>query len=145
MTQIRTLERQTVRIIFLFTETFWDIEFRHDRSVVDVVNLHFLDNLLRVGERLGDIAEYLRHLFRRFEPFLLRVVHSVDIIDVVVGTQANQPVMGLCIFFVHEVRVIGRNDLHAVLTRQINQNRIDLFLPLIHLYIRTGLLRLMAL
>ena len=53
--------------------------------------------------------------------------------------------MRLRIFFVHEVRVIGRNDLHAVLAGQVDENRVDLFLALIDLYIRTGFLGLMAL
>ena len=53
--------------------------------------------------------------------------------------------MRFCIFFVHEVGIVGSNNLNTVFTRQLNQDRVHLFLSLIHLYVRSGLLCLMAL
>jgi len=63
----------------------------------------------------------------------------------VVGAQAYQPVMGFCILFIDEVRIVGADDLDAILACQINEYRINLFLALVDLLVSTGFLRLMAL
>ena len=72
-------------------------------------------------------------------------MHSVHIVDVVVRAEAYQTVVGLCVLFVHEVRVVGRDNLDAVLMCQVDEDRIDLFLPLIDFYICARFLRLVPL
>ena len=63
--------------VFLFgTKFFGDVEEGHDRSMIDGVELHLVQDLLSGGQRLGNIFENLIHLLRRFEPFLLGVVEA---------------------------------------------------------------------
>ena len=113
--------------------------------MVDVVDIHLIDDLLRVLQRFRQVGEDSRHLFGRLEPLLFGIVHSVDVVDEVVGTQTDQSVMRLRVFFVHEVRVVGRNDLHAVFAGKFHKHRVHLFLPLVSVLITSGFLRLMAL
>ena len=113
--------------------------------MVDVIHFDLIDDLLRVLQRLGEVREDFRHFIGRFEPFLLGIVHAVDVVHVVVGAQADQPVMCLGIFFVHEMAIVGTDDFDTVLTCQFDKNRIDLFLALVNLYVCTRFLRLMAL
>ena len=113
--------------------------------MVDIVDLYLINDLLRVLQRLRDIGEDSRHLFRRLEPLLLRIVHSVDVVDVVVRAQADQPVMRLGVLFVHEMRIVGGDDLDTVLMRQVDQDGVHLFLPFIDFRIASLFLRLMAL
>ena len=113
--------------------------------MIDIVYLYLINDLLRVLQRLRDIGEDSRHLFRRLEPLLLRIVHAVHIVDEVVRTQADQPVMRLGVLFVHEMRIVGGDDFDAVLMRQVNEDGVHLFLPFIDFRIASLFLRLMAL
>ena len=145
MTQISGLERQTVRIVFLSAERSGDVKFGHNRSVVDVINLHLVDYLLRVLQRFREVAEYLCHFFRRLEPLLLGVMHPVHIVDVVVGAEANKPVMCLCVLRVDEVGVVGADDFDTVFLCQSDQYGVHLFLAFIYLRVSARYLGLMAL
>ena len=51
-------------------------EVGHDGGVVDGVELHLVEYLHAVGERLRHIGEYLLHLLPALEPFLLGVVYA---------------------------------------------------------------------
>ena len=53
--------------------------------------------------------------------------------------------MRLRVLFVHEVRVVGRDDLHTVFAGELHKHRVHLFLPLVSVLITSGFLRLMAL
>ena len=113
--------------------------------MVDVIHFYFVDYLLRVLQRFGDVGEDFRHFIGCFEPFLLRIMHAVDIVHVVVGAQADKAVVCFGIFFVNEVRIIGGNQLHAVFAGKVDQHGVDLFLPLVNLHICAGFLGLMPL
>ena len=145
MAQIGRLKCQTVGIILLFAETLRDVEFRHNRTMVDVIDLDLIDNLLRVGKCFGDVAEDFSHFIGCFQPFLLGIVHSVDIVDVMVRTQTDESVVRFGIFLVDEVGVIGSNDFDVVFAREFKKNRVDLFLALIDILVASGFLGLMAL
>ena len=113
--------------------------------MVDVIDLDLIDNLLGVRQCFRDVCKDLRHFIGSLEPLLLGVVHAVDIVHVVVRAQADESVVCFGILFVDEVAVVGSDDLHIIFTREFNQNRVNLFLPLIHLHICAGFLRLMPL
>ena len=145
MAQVRGLEGQTVGIVLFLSERSGDVELRHDRVMVDIIYLHFIDYLLGVGERFGDIAEDGLHLRGCLEPLLLGVVHSVDIVDEMVGAEADKAVVRLGVLFVDEMTVVGGNKFDVVFMRQLDEHGVHLFLPLIDLHVCAGFLRLMAL
>ena len=57
--------------LLLRSEFLGDGEEGHDGSVVDVVDLHFVEHLDRVGEGLGHVGKDLVHLLPRLKPLLL--------------------------------------------------------------------------
>ena len=113
--------------------------------MVDVIDLDLIDNLLRVGECLGDVAEDFSHFIGCFQPFLLCIVHSVDIVDEMVCTQTDESVVRFGIFLVDEMGVVGGNYFDVVFAREFKKNRVDLFLALIDILVSSGFLGLMAL
>ena len=113
--------------------------------MVDVIDLDLIDNLLRVGKCFGDVAEDFSHFIGCFQPFLLGIVHSVDIVDEMVCTQANESVVGFGIFLVDEMGVVGSDHFDVVLASEFKKNRVDLFLALIDILVASGFLGLMAL
>ena len=145
MAQVGGLEGDTVLIVLLASETLGDGELRHYRVAIDIVYLYFVHYLLGVAECFGYVAEDVRHLFWRFEPLLFGVVHSVDIVDEMVGAEADESVVRLCIFFVDKVGVVGADDFHAIFASQGNQYGVDLLLTHIHLLVASWHLCLVAL
>ena len=70
-------------------KSFWYDEVGHDGSVVNLEELHLVENLQCVFERLGHIAEEFLHFFRRLEPFLLGVNHAGGVVKVASCAQAD--------------------------------------------------------
>ena len=68
------------------------------------------------------------HLASRFKPFLLCIEHAGLVVQVFVGCQTNEAVVGLAVFFVNEVAVVGANQFDMVFLREFLEFFVDLFL-----------------
>ena len=96
--------------------------------MVDAVDLYLVENLLRVAQRLGHIAEDVVHLLLSLEPLLLGVKHTGGIIKILAGSQAEQVVVGLGSVFVLEVAVVGAHELDAFFLGNLHQHGIGALL-----------------
>ena len=82
----KLLEKVLFRIFlppFLFRTEFlryW--EERHDRVALDVIGLYFVKNLKRIAQGFWNIRENLIHLCLSLEPLLLRISHTVGIVQI---------------------------------------------------------------
>ena len=99
-------------------------EVRHDRRVVDAVFLDFSGYFEGVLQGFGDIGEELVHLGGGFQPLLLAVKHAALVVEVFVGGQADETVVGLGVALVHEVGVVGADEFHAVTPRKLDELRL---------------------
>ena len=132
-------------VFLLGTKVLGDGEFGHDRVGVDAVGFHLVDDLLGVLQHFGMVGEDTPHLFWRLQPFLLGVVHTRWVIEVFARAQADETVMGLAVFFLHKVDVIGGDDLDLILLCQIKDNLVHLFLSFVNFGVATGFVGLMTL
>ena len=137
--------RKLLAISFFRTELMGDRELRHDRIRIDIIHLHLIHYLLRVGQHLWNVRKDGRHLFRRFQPLLLGIVHAPDIRNVFVGRETNQKVVRFRMLFFYEMRIVGANYLHSMFLSQINQDGIHLLLTDIDVHVSIGFVGLMAL
>ena len=96
--------------------------------MVKAVDLHFVENLQRVRQRLRHIAENLVHLGTRLKPLLLRVEHARRVVEVLASGQAEQVIVGLSIFLVDEMSVVGTDEFDAILASQLDEHPIGLLL-----------------
>ena len=110
------------------TELFGDGEVGHDGRVVNAVELHLVQNLAGVAQGFGQIAEDLVHLGACLEPFLFGVEHTVHVIHISVGTQAQQTVVCFGILFVHKVRVVAADNLDVQLSCHFQQTPVNVHL-----------------
>ena len=76
---------------------------------------------------------------------MLGIVHAVDIVDVVVGAEADESVVRLGILLVDEVGIVGSDEFDTIFACEVDEDRVDLFLPLVDLLVTAGFLRLVAL
>ena len=96
--------------------------------MLDVVRLHLVEHFHRVGQRFGQIGEHFVHFFARLEPLLLCVEHACGVVEVLARAQAEQVVVRLGVFLVHEVAVVRAHQLHAVLPGQFDEHAVGLLL-----------------
>lgn len=89
--------------------------------MVDGIGLDLFADFDRRSHRFGYVAEDRRHLLAGFEPLLLGVEHSLGIVEVLAGREADQPVVRLGVVFVHEVHVVGTDQTDAVFRGQSAQ------------------------
>ena len=68
---------------FLFRSKFlWYREERHDRVTFYIICLYLVENLKRVAQGLRNVCENLIHLSLSLEPLLLRISHTVRVVQV---------------------------------------------------------------
>ena len=79
------------------------------------------------------IREEGRHLLLALEILLLGVAESVRAVDVLVGSQADKPVVRRSVLLVHEMHVIGGDNLDPVLFGQVEDDLVVLLLLFIDL------------
>ena len=91
------------------------------------------------------VGEDGRHLLGGLEVFLLGVAQALGVVEVGVGADADQAVMGRTVLLAHEVHVIGGHYLDAQLLRYLEDHRIDLLLVLEGALLRPGHVGLVAL
>ena len=84
-------------------------------------------------------------MFWRLEPFLLGVVHTILVVNKVVGADANEVVVRFRVLFFHKVHIVGSYDFHSMLLCQLHQYGVHLSLYLIYMLISTWFFGLMAL
>ena len=129
--------REALSICFFGAEIFGNVEVGHDGAMIDAVKLHFVDNLLRGGQRFGQIGEDLVHFGLRFEPFLFGIEHARGIVDEVVGGKADEQIVSLSVFFVGKVRIVGADVFYSAFFRQFKQSLVGLHLQRIGFSIGT--------
>ena len=100
--------------IFLSTKRFRNREERHDRPMIDAVELYFVEHFKRIRQCLRDIREHLVHLFPRLKPLLLRVSHAVRIVKVLSCGQTEQMVVGLGSLLILKMAVVGADEFYAI-------------------------------
>ena len=113
--------RKTLPVALLGSELGRNFEGRHDGGVVDGIGLDLFADFDRRSHRFGYVAEDRRHLLAGFEPLLLGVEHSLGIVEVLAGREADQPVVRLGVVFVHKVHVVGTDQTDAVFRGQSAQ------------------------
>ena len=72
-------------------------------------------------------------------------MQTVGVIEFLAGTETDEPVVGLAIVLVHEVHVVGGDDLDASLGGQAQDALVGHLLLLIDSAVATGLVGLMSL
>ena len=95
-----------------------DREERHDGIALYVVGFHLVEHLAGVCQSLGNVLEHFVHLLARLEPLLFGVQHTRGVVQILAGGQAEQMVMRFGIILVHEVAVVGADELDAVFAGQ---------------------------
>lgn len=97
-------------VLLFGSKVFGDVELGHDRSAIDVVTLNFLRDELGVFQDFGTVGKYGSHFVFAFEPFLLCVVHSVEVINGLARAEADESVVSRALVLAREVAVVGRDD-----------------------------------
>ncbi len=103
--------------------------------MINGILLHLGRYLKCIFQCLRNITEELIHLCGGFHPLLLAVQHAVGVLEVMVGAEADQAVMCLCVCFIHKVYIIGADKLDSMLACQFNQLGLYLLLQLICLMV----------
>ena len=119
--------------LLLGTKALRNGEERHDRTVVDAVELYLVQHLEGIRERLGHISEHFVHLLAGLEPLLLGVAHAVRIVQVLAGGDAEQMVVRLGSLLVLEVAVVGAYELDAVFPGKLDEHLIRPLLQFVSL------------
>ena len=104
-------------ILFLCSKILRNGKSRHNRGMVDTVKLHLITNIYRIRQCFGYIGKYFIHFRTRLHPFLLRIKHTVRVIQVFSRAQANQTVVCFGILLIYKVNVIGAHQLHIIFLR----------------------------
>ena len=114
--------------LLLRSERLGNGEERHDGVVVEAVCLHLVQNLDSVCHRLRNVVEHLPHLLFGLKPLLLRVKHTFRVVDILACREAQQVVVSLSILLVHEVSIVGANELDAVFMSKFYNHLVGLLL-----------------
>ena len=114
--------------LFFRAKARWNGEKRHDRVVVERVNLYLVQNLQRVAQGFGHIAEDGVHLGLRLKPLLLGVEHTRRVVEIFSCTETEQMVVSLGVVLIHEMNVVGTDELDAIFTGQLNEHLVGLLL-----------------
>lgn len=88
----------------------------------NTVKLHLVQNLKRVGERIGDIGEDVVHLLLALKPLLLRISHAVGVVEVGLSGKTKQVVVGLGGLFVLKMAVVGADEFDTVFFGKLYQH-----------------------
>ena len=114
--------------MFLCAEFLWNGEERHDGWILNIVELHLVEYLDGVGQRLRYISKHLVHLFARLEPLLLRIEHARGVVKVLASGKTEQMVMCLGILLINKMSVVRAYDLDAIFLSEFNEHLICLLL-----------------
>ena len=103
-------------------------ELGHYRVGVDVIHFHFVGYQLCIADGLWQVGEDVSHLFGCLEPLLFGVVHSVLVVQVLIGAQADESVMCFSMLFFHEVCIVGGYDRYVKVSGESHKNGVHLLL-----------------
>ena len=120
--------RELLPPLLLRAKRLGDGEEGHDGVVVERIDLYLVEDLQRVRQRLGDVAEDLVHLSLRLEPLLLGIEHARGVVEVLARRETQQVVVGLGILLVDEVHVVRADELDAILPGQVHEHAVGLLL-----------------
>ena len=132
-------------VLLLGAEALGNGEGRHQRGVVDRVELDLVENFERVGQRFGYIGKDVVHLLLRLQPLLFGVEHAGGVVEVLARAQADEPVVCLGILLLDKVNVVGTNQLNIVFVGQLDEPGIHLVLQHEGLVVGPGHRRLVTL
>ena len=115
---------------------------RQHRIPVDGIALYLAGHLQGVFNGLRMVREQGEHLFLCLDILLLGIAQAGRVVYVSIGCEADQAVVHGAVFLAHKVRVIGCDDLDAVLLRQLEDFFRVVALLLVKLVGEAGNLRL---
>jgi len=113
--------------------------------MVNGIVFYFVKNFQCITQRFGHVCKEFIHLFARLHPLLLGIKHTTWVVQVLAGTQTNQPVVRFGIFFIHEMDVVRTNQLDVELLRILHQVFVHIHLQWVTFVIGTGNSRFMTL
>ena len=96
--------------------------------MVDGIGLHLVEYLARVRQGLGHVTENLIHLLTGLEPFLLGIEHTVGVVEVFACGEAQEVIVGLGVFLVYEVGIIGAYQFDAIFLGQLYEHPVGFLL-----------------
>ena len=103
-------------------------EERHDGVIVETIDLHLIQYLKGIRQRLWHITEDVVHLLTRLKPFLLGVEHTCRIVQIFGSSQTEQMVVGLGILLVHKMGIVGTHQFDAIFLGQFDKHLIGFLL-----------------
>ena len=106
--------REALAVLLFRSKILRDSKSRHDRRMVYRVELHLVTDIYRIRQSLRHIRKDFVHFLPRLHPLLLGIQHTLGVVQVFSGTQANQAVVRLGILFVHKVHIVGTNQLYII-------------------------------
>ena len=127
--------------LYVVHEGLLDLELGQHMPAVYVVAFHLAEHLQRIRDHLRMIREQGGHLLLALEVFLLRVAQPPGIVDIGIGGEADQPVVYRAVLLAHEMHVVGRHYLHAVLLSETEYLGAVFLLVVVHLGREPGNLR----
>ena len=119
----------------LCSKLLGNLKLRHNGCVVDRVVLYLIANLHCIGQRLGHILEDGIHLGTRLHPLLLRVEHTLGIVQISTCREANKTVVRLGVRLINKVHIVRAYHLDAEPIRELDKMLIYLQLHRVGLVI----------
>ena len=123
------------QIVVIVGKAVWQREIRKNRTVFNGICLNFRQHFEGVGERFGNVSKYVVHLLLCLHPFLFRIEHSVWFIQGTASRHTYKTVVGLGIFLINEMHIIGTHQLHSFLGCKFYEMVVNLHLQRIHIVV----------
>ena len=127
-TRLGALIDQVAQVVILVVKAVRQWEVGQDGAMVDAVELHLVEYLVGVLQRLGDIGKHLVHFGLRLEPLLFGVEHNVVVAHLPAGRHADESLVRLGVVLVDKVGVVSANDLDVQFAGKLQQHFIHLLL-----------------
>ena len=96
--------------------------------MLNIIGLYLIEYLQGVTERFRHIGEDFVHLLLRLKPFLLGIEHTGGVVEVLTRGETEQMVVSLSVLLVHEVGVVGADELDAIFLGQFDEHAIGFLL-----------------
>ena len=125
---LSSLVREVPEVVVSVGKALRDREVRHQWVTVDGVDLHLVEDLRGIAQRLGHVREDRTHLLCALEPLLLGIGKPIGVVEGLAGAEADQSLMSLSVILMCEVGVIGGNELHTLFPCELHQYLVDFLL-----------------
>ena len=103
--------------------------------MVDTIDFHLIIYIERIGQGFRNIREHFIHLLPSFKPFLLRISHTIRIIQILTCSKTEQMVVSLSCFLILKVTVVGTDQFNAIFLGKFYEHLIGTLLQVVGLTI----------